>query len=420
MTTSISISRSDVQLRFALSGIPAVVALLCVCRVGTVFAAAGALDSSFDGDGIRIIPLVEDNRGQAVAIQPADGKIVIAGYSKIFGSNDVLVVRLNNDGSFDSTFHNGQAQVVSRTGDDRGLAVALQNDRKIVVAGHTDVFGTEDILVMRFNEDGSLDTSFNASTVGGRASGGVQVLRRSGDDRAKAVAIRTDGKIVVVGTSNVFGTNDVLVLRLNADGSLDTRFNNGGSQVVARPSDDRACAVVLQDRKIVVAGYSNTLGANDVQVLRFNENGGLDTTFNTTNVGRRKSGGSQVISQTGDDQVQAIALQGNKIIVVGQTDRFGSTDIQVMRLNANGGLDSTFNPVNAPTGRTGGDRRHATKWRGPGTSCRSAKRGWQDCDCWLHGSIGLERFSCPAFELQWNTRHELRWGRNTDCRSLWR
>ena len=301
-------------------------------------------------DGIRIITQSEDNRGQAVVIQPTDGKIVIAGYTNTFGSNDVTLVRLNSDGSFDGTFNGGQAQIVSRTGDDRGLAMALQSDGKIVVAGYTDTFGTNDILVMRFNADGSLDTTFNFSILGGRPSGGVQIINRSGDERAKAVAIQGDGKIIVTGTSTVFGSNDVLVLRLDANGSLDPTFNNGGSQIISRTGDDRACAVALQpDGKIVVAGYTDALGSNDVQVLRLNANGDLDTTFNTSILDGRVSGGIQVISQSGDDQVQAATLQADgKILIAGQTNRFGNSDIQVVRLNANGSVDLTFNPIGTP------------------------------------------------------------------------
>jgi len=351
-----TLSLLDTQLRRTLGNLLAVLALFFSCNVGAVFAAAGALDSSFDGDGIRIVTQPKDNRGQAVAIQPTDGKIVIAGYTNTFGSNDVMVLRLNDNGSLDGTFNGGQARIVSRFGDDRGLAVALQSDGKIVVAGYTNLFGTNDILVMRFNADGSLDTTFNFSNLGGRPSGGVKIVDRGGDDRAKAITIQSDGKIVVAGTSTVFGSNNVLVLRFNANGSLDTTFNNGGSQIIKRTSDDRACAVALQrDGKIVVAGYTNALGSNDIQVLRFNTNGGLDTTFNTSNVGGRVTGGIQVVSQFGDDRGQAIALQSDgKVVVAGWTDRFGDKDIQVVRLNSNGSLDLTFNPSNTQAGLVGG------------------------------------------------------------------
>src|SRR5262247_3219493 len=68
--------------------------------------AAGELDASFEFDGIRIITHPGNDRGQAVAVQPTDGKIVIAGYTSTFGSDDdVMVVRLDSNGSLDSTFN---------------------------------------------------------------------------------------------------------------------------------------------------------------------------------------------------------------------------------------------------------------------------------------------------------------------------
>jgi len=355
MNPRAAISQLSIQWQRVLLGLPVVVSIFLGSSVGVVFA-AGALDSSFDNDGIRIVTQSGDNRGQAVAIQPTDAKIVIAGYTNTFGTNDVMVVRLNSNGSFDSTFNNGQARMVNRSGDDRGLAVALQSDGKIVVAGYTNIFGTNDVLVMRFNSDGSLDSTFNFSNLGGIPSGGVQVVNRGGDDRAKALAIRSDGKIVVAGTSTAFGSTDVLVLRLNANGNVDTTFNNGGSQIISRTGEDQACAIALQsDGKIVVAGYTNTLGSNDVLAVRLNANGGLDTTFNTSNLGGHVSGGIQIISQTGDDRGQAVALQSDgKVVIAGQTDRFGNKDIQVVRLNPNGSVDLTFNPGNTPAGPTGG------------------------------------------------------------------
>ena len=350
MKPSAIASRHDTRWQRYVGSLLVVLGVLLFGDVRKAFAVAGVRDPTFDIDGIRIIALSKDNRGQAVVIQPTDSKIVIAGYTNTFGSNDVMVVRLNSNGNLDGTFNGGQAQIVNRAGDDRGLATALQSDGKIVVAGYTDTFGTNDVLVMRFNADGTLDTTFNFSLLGGRPNGGVRIINRIGDDRAKAIAIQSDGKIVVVGTSTVFGSNDVLVLRLNTDGSLDATFNNGGIQIISRTGDDRACAVALQpDGKIVVAGFTNVLGSNDVQVLRFNNNGSLDTTFNTSILGGRVSGGIKIINQSGDDQAQAVALQADgKILVAGQTNRFINYDIQLVRLNANGSVDLTFNPTGTP------------------------------------------------------------------------
>jgi len=152
--------------------------------------------------------------------------------------------------------------------------VAVQRDGKIVVVGSTDIFGTQDILVMRFNADGSLDPSFNF--------GGVFILRRDGtEEHGRAVAIQSNSQIVVVGDTDTFGTKDVFVLRLNQDGSVDSSFANAGLQIfIQSPGDEQAEAVALRgDDRIVVAGTTNTLGTNDIFALQLEANGNLDGTF---------------------------------------------------------------------------------------------------------------------------------------------
>jgi uncharacterized delta-60 repeat protein len=234
----------DTQWQRFVSGLLIVVATLFHYDTPAAFA-AGELDASFDTNGIRVITRSGNDRGQAVAVQLTDGKIVIAGYTSTFSSDeDVMVVRLDSNGSLDSTFNGGQARVVSRFGNDRVLAAALQSDGKIIVAGYTDTFGMNDVLVMRFDSNGSLDSTFNVGNIGGIPSGGIQIVNRGGDERAKAIAIQSDGKIVVAGTSTAFGSTDAMIVRLNADGSLDSTFNNGGSQIINRTGEDQISAVV--------------------------------------------------------------------------------------------------------------------------------------------------------------------------------
>ena len=87
-----------------ISGLLIVIATLFHYDAPATFA-AGALDASFDVDGIRIITRSGTDRGQAVVVQPTDGKIVLAGYTSTFSSDDnVMVVRLDSNGSLDSTF----------------------------------------------------------------------------------------------------------------------------------------------------------------------------------------------------------------------------------------------------------------------------------------------------------------------------
>jgi uncharacterized delta-60 repeat protein len=346
MTLSVTVSLFDLQLQRTMVGLFVALVFVLGLDSAAVFAAAGDLDSSFDGDGIRILSRSGNDRGQAVTIQQSDGKIVVAGYTNVFGANDVIVTRLNGNGSVDATFNSGQPQIVSRTGDDRGQAVAVQSDGKIVVAGYTDVFGTIDLLVMRFNGNGSLDLTFS--------NDGVFVLARSGTEFGRAVAIQSSGtpgeKIVIVGDTDTFGTKDVFVLRLNLDGSVDNNFASTGTQTVRLTGNEQAEAVAVgANDRLVIAGTTDDLGTNDVFALQLNANGTLDRAFGT--------GGISIVRRTSDDRGNGVALRADgRIVVAGATNVFGTSDFFVVQLNANGGLDQSFFPTRSRRRLSGGVR----------------------------------------------------------------
>lgn len=300
----------------------------------------GSADSTFDNDGRRIYdePGAEDH-GQAVAVQANDGKIVVAGYSNLFGRNNALLLRFNADGRLDPTFDNDGRRIVDSGVEDRIQAVAIQRDGKIVVAGYSNELGADDILVMRFNANGSLDSSFH--------NDGRVIINGPGNDRAQAIALHEPGgKIVVAGYIGATGNNDFRIVRLNANGSLDSQFaGNGQTSIRGFGGDDRALAVALQpigqEKKIVVAGYTNVLDANDFAVARLNANGALDSSFNGS--------GRLIISDRGDNRVQAVAVQADavdekdrKIVLAGYTNASGNNDFALVRLNTDGNLDGTF------------------------------------------------------------------------------
>lgn len=298
------------------------------------FHANGSADSTFDNDGRRIYnePGAEDH-GRAVAVQTNDGKIVAAGYSNLFGRNNALLLRFNADGRLDPTFDNDGRRLFDSGVEDRIQAVAIQPwDSRIVVAGYSKELGEEDILVMRFNADGSLDSSFHHD--------GRVIIDGSGDNRAQAIALQADRKIVVAGYLRGPGGNDFRIIRLNANGSLDSRFaGSGQTSISGFGGDDRALAVALQpigqETKIVVAGYTNVFGTHDFAVARLNANGTLDDSFNLN--------GRLIITERGDNRAQAVAVQADgKIILAGYTNASGDHDFAVTRLNADGGLDRPF------------------------------------------------------------------------------
>ena len=281
----------------------------------------GSPDISFNFGGVVTTDIgSSDDLGQSVAIQ-SDGKIVVAGYSHGHSDYDVAVVRYDSDGSLDTSF-NGTGKVTTPIGssDDFGESVAVQSDGKIVVAGYIYNGSNYDIAVVRYNGDGSLDTSFNGT-------GKVTTPVGNSDDVGHSVAIQSDGKIVVAGLSNNGSDDDVVVVRYNSDGSLDTSFNGTGK--VTTPignSDDVGHSVAIQsDGKIVVAGSSDNGSDDDVALIRYNSDGSLDTSLGGT---------GKVITPIGSstDAGYAVAIQNDdKIVVAGASFNGGTSDIAVVR-----------------------------------------------------------------------------------------
>jgi uncharacterized delta-60 repeat protein len=206
-----------------------------------------------------------DDRAYSVAIQ-SDGKIVVAGFERNGISNfDFALVRYNTDGSLDTNFDSdGKVTTAIGSGTDSAYSVAIQSDGKIVVAGYSDNGSNDDFALVRYNTDGSLDTNFDSD-------GKVTTEVGSSDDYAESVAIQSDGKIVAAGYSSNGGNNDFALVRYNTDGSLDTSFDSDGKVTTAIGSaSDFARSVAIQsDGKIVVAGYSDNGSNADFALVRY-------------------------------------------------------------------------------------------------------------------------------------------------------
>ena len=235
--------------------------------------ADGSLDSGF-GSGGKVLtdfaPVLPGSNDlpRALAIQ-ADGKIVAAGGSNAGGSFDFALARYNADGSLDAGFGAG-GKVLTDLGSrslDRGNAVAIQADGKIVAAGGGLAGGSFDFALIRYNADGSLDAGFGA---GGKV---LTDLGSGSFDEAKAVAIQVNGKIVAVGGSDAGGSAlDFALARYLADGSLDAGFGAGGKVLTDLGSEsfDEAKAVAIQvNGKIVAAGDGDAGGSLDFALARY-------------------------------------------------------------------------------------------------------------------------------------------------------
>jgi uncharacterized delta-60 repeat protein len=336
-------------------------------------ASSGVLDSTFgkanDGtpDGVVNTSLGEgDDFAKAVAIQ-TNGKIVVAGNHVNGDSSDIAVLRFNANGTLDSTFGKGNDDgtpdgIVNTSlgeGDDFAKAVAIQTNGKIVVAGNHVNGDSSDIAVLRFNANGTLDSTFGKGNEDGTPDGIVNISLGDGDDFANAVAIQADGKIVVAGNHVNGDSSDVAVLRFNTNGTLDSSFGKGNEDgtpdgvvnTSLGDGEDFAKAVAIQkDGKIVVAGNHVNGDSSDIALLRFNKNGTLDSTFGKGNDDGTPDGIVSTSLGNGDDFANAVAVQADgKILITGNHVNGDSSDIAVLRFNTNGTLDSTFGKTNDGT-----------------------------------------------------------------------
>ena len=366
-----------------------------------VLGQAGQLDSAFGTNGIVKTDVGSnllyqfDSRGIQV-LSKADGSTYII----ISASNHTYIAKLLSDGSPDKSYGNQgfstAAQIIPNK-------AALQSDGKIIIAGYIIVPSLpgsntnigNNFAVARFNIDGSLDSSFS--------NDGIQTtyLGTNNDDVATAVAIQSDGKIVVTGYADNgvnFSNRDIALVRYNADGSLDNTFNYNGRLISHfnlfgytddYDDDDIPTAIAIQpDGKIVVAGSVNLLyiypaGGRASGIARYNNDGTDDLTFG--NRGRKTFNGgaaSDLAIQTdgklifsdvapytiarlnpdgnfdltfanagratlniaGLDYCKSLSLQSdNKIVVLGTSYNYNSPGIFIiLRYNIDGTLDSTF------------------------------------------------------------------------------
>ena len=303
-----------------------VVFFLCIFNSQSLaWAADGDLDTSFDTDGKVSTPILSGaDEANSVVLQ-SDGKIVAAGSSYNGSNYDFAVVRYNTDGSLDTTFGTG-GKVTTSIGSDSDVAnsVVLQSDGKIVAAGYSHNGSNFDFAIVRYNTNGSLDTTFDAD---GKQTTSIG----SGTDGANSAVLQSDGKIVAAGYSHNGTNTDFAVVRYNTDGSLDTTFDTDGKQTTAIGSGaEVANSVVLQgDGKIVAAGYSHNGTNTDFAVVRYNTDGSLDTTFDTD--------GKQTTSiGSGTEVARSVVLQSDgKIVAAGWMHNGTNEDFAVVRYSAN-------------------------------------------------------------------------------------
>ncbi|MEH2049311.1 DUF4347 domain-containing protein [Nostoc sp.] len=299
----------------------------------------GTLDTSFNTTGKVTTDFnSNDDSGNSITVQ-ADGKILVAGISNNGTNNDFAVVRYNSDGTLDTSFNTtGKVTTDFNSNDDSGKSITVQADGKILVGGYT-YNGTDyDFAIVRYNSNGTLDTSFNTT-------GKVTTDFNSNDEGGNSITVQADGKILVAGISNNGTNNDFAIVRYNSNGTLDTSFNTTGKITTDfNSNDDSGYSITVQaDGKILVAGDSNNGTNNDFAIVRYNSDGTLDTSFNTT-------GKVTTDFNSNDDSGNSITVQADgKILVAGISNNGTNNDFAVVRYNSDGTLDTSFNTTGKVT-----------------------------------------------------------------------
>ena len=304
-----------------------VVALVAMGVSAAAAGPPGALDTGFGIGGKRTVNFGGTDRATHIAVAP-DGHIVAVGATDATGGGDFAVARLTADGSPDTSFGSGGQTTLGTTAgvNDIGAGVAVLPNEQIVVAGYGGA--GQDFITRRLNADGTVDGTF--------AGAGTSTVDFGGIETVSAMARQPDGGLVLVGSTSSVGGGDFAIARLNADGSPDTGFSGDGRQTVDFGGADAANAVALTaDGKIVVAGQGGP--GNDLVVTRLNPDGSVDTSFAPAGAGKA------FVDFGATDAANGVAVQPDgKIVLDGSTTAIGSGDAAMARLDAAGSLDPSF------------------------------------------------------------------------------
>jgi uncharacterized delta-60 repeat protein len=239
------------------------------------FNPVGSLDTTFGANGIVKTSFGILSDGISTLVLQPDGKIFAAGFNQSYEALKIAAARYNTDGSPDLTFNDdGKATYLFGDGNNFINSSAIQPDGKIVLAGNVNINDSSDFFVVRINQDGSLDTSFDGD-------GTVQTAFDIFNDGALSVAVQPNGKIVAGGISENGSDFDFAIVRYNSNGSIDTTFGTQGFATIQfGPENDLLFSIALQtDGKIIAAGSAFTGKSNDFALVRYLPDGRLDVSF---------------------------------------------------------------------------------------------------------------------------------------------
>lgn len=315
------------QRNFSLAVIVIVLLMALLITMSIAAIDAGDLDPAFSGDGYTTFNFGEVGDYAYDVVYQSDGKFVAVGESFNGATKDFALIRFNADGSPDTSFDGDGFVRTDFGGDDAAARAALQADGKIVVVGSTTagpVGSGQNIAVARYNVNGSLDTTFDTD-------GMVITSINNGDDTGADVMIDGSGKIVVVGgyVPNLTFPNSTgaVVTRYTSTGALDATFNGG---IFTDSGFGRLTGGVIDG-----AGKIMAIGRG-YQTLRLTTGGTLDTTYD----GDGKAQTNPTLFN--DFGTDVVIYPGGKYILFGWSGSTADSDLSISRINSNGTFDNTF------------------------------------------------------------------------------
>ncbi|MEY4976099.1 MAG: hypothetical protein RIQ97_1294, partial [Pseudomonadota bacterium] len=304
------------------------------------FLADGTVNTGFGSNGWVATGFVNaagaalgEARGEAMAVD-AQGNVLVAGsvYNPFSGFLELALARWTSSGALDTSFSaDGRLTLDLSQRDDKAQAVSVLADGSILVAGlATDRNGNSNLSLVRLNPNGTLDSRFG--------TGGAVQTDLGWIDSARSLLVQPDGKILLAGTTSLQeGRADWMVARYHANGTLDTSFAGTGYRLLDLGQGvEEATSLALQDDplnglRILVSGYSVSAdGVSTAALMRLNANGSTDTSFGT-------NGSVLLTSSQGDARAWGLAVQPDgHLVLAGSADG----DMALFRFTADGAIDT--------------------------------------------------------------------------------
>jgi uncharacterized delta-60 repeat protein len=212
--------------------------------------------------------------------------------------------------------------------DEKAQVLRVLSDNSFIVLGETNQGGNQKFVVAKYTRTGTLDTTFGTG-------GYTYVFFPGGVNYANGMYIQNDNKILVIGSAFI-GSTDILIARLNANGSLDTSFGTGGKAVIdnAGAGDEGYDVLQLSTGKILICGNSDSAGSDDFMTARLLSDGTLDTTYGTAGFA------INTINGVFTDRITSCKEINNSIYAAG-TINVGSVSL-LAKFNSTGTFDTTF------------------------------------------------------------------------------